>query len=167
MDFLKQKLMYGVFLGMAISSRFLLNFRDGVLAEILSFVLLFSLFSALIYWLRQFRATLPENKLNLKSLQAFTFQLFLVASFFSSIVKFIFFTYIKPLEFQLILNQTVSFMTQEAIYPKEIIEQSQLYLTPSNFAIMSGVMNVISGLVMGFVVWPLFKKEQEILSLKK
>lgn len=167
MGFLKQKLMYGVFLGMAISSRFLLNFREGILSEILSFFLMFSLFSALIYWLKQFRAILPEKKLSLKSLQGFTFQLFLIASFFSSVVKFIFFTYIKPLEFQLIVNQTISFMTQEALYPQEMIEQSQLYLTPENYAIMTGFTNVFFGLIMGFVVWPLFKKEQEILSLKK
>lgn len=167
MDFLKQKLMYGVFLGMAISSRFLLNFREGVLSEVLSFILLFSLFSALIYWLKRYRASLPEQKMSLKLLQGFTFQLFLIASFFSSIVKFLFFTYIKPLEFELIVNQTISFMSAEKIYPEEMIQQSAMYLTPENFAFISGIMNVVFGLIMGFVVWPLFKKEQEFLSSKK
>lgn len=167
MDFLKQRLISGAFLGMAISSRFLLNFQTGILSNILSFVLLFSLFSAMIYWLKKYRDTLPEKKLSLKLLQSFTFQLFIIASIFSSIVKYVFFTYLKPLEFKMIVSQTMNFMTQEAIYPKEMLQQSAAFLTPMNFAFVSALMNLFFGMIMGFILWPLFKKEQEFLSSKK
>lgn len=153
-----------MFLGMAISSRFLLNFREGTFAEILSFVLLFSLFSALVYWLKQYRQLLPDNKLTFKLLISFTFHLFIIAAVFSSIVKFVTFTYFKQLEFQMMINETLDFMKKDAGYSKEMIQQSASYLTPMSFAIMSGILNVIAGLLMGLMVWPLFKKEQEIFS---
>jgi len=62
----RRTITHGAFIGLAISSRFLLNFQEGVWAEILSFVLLFSMYSALIMWIREYQKTLPENKISLK-----------------------------------------------------------------------------------------------------
>lgn len=163
MDFelVKKKLLYGIILGMAISSRFLLNFREGIFYEILSFILLFSLFSALIYWLRQYREFIPDKKLTFGKVVGFSFQLFVIAAVFSSAVKYIFFTYVKPLEFQMILNQTLDFMLKEAAYPPQLVKQSVDFFTPANFAIMSGLLNVLAGVLMGCIVWPLFRREQD------
>ncbi len=165
-ELLKKKLMYGCFLGMAIASRFLLGFQEGVLSEVTSFILLFSMFSAVVYWLRQLRQKQPDQKYNLKKLVAHTFQIFIVAAVFSSIVKYLFFTYIKPFEFKIMVEQTVDFMSSESDYPEEIISQSKELLTPAIISMFSGILNALLGLLMGLIVWPLFKKEQEFFSKK-
>ncbi len=165
-ELLKKKLMYGCFLGMAIASRFLLGFQDGILSEVVSFILLFSMFSAVVYWLRQLRQKQPEKKYIMKKLIAHTFQIFIVAAVFSSIVKYSFFTYIKPYEFKVMVEQTMAFMQAESDYPEELLSQSRELLTPAMISIMSGILNALLGLLMGLIVWPLFKKEQEIFSKK-
>lgn len=165
-ELLKKKLMYGCFLGMAIASRFLLGFQEGILSEITSFILLFSMFSAVVYWLRQLRHKQPDQKYQMRKLIAHTFQIFIVAAIFSSIVKYLFFTYIKPYEFQVMVEQTMDFMKTESDYPEEIILQSKELLSPAIISIFSGILNALLGLLMGLIVWPLFKKEQELLSKK-
>jgi len=166
LELVKKKLLYGIILVMAISSRFLLNFREGIFFQILSFFLLFSLFSALIYWLKQYREYMPEKKLTLGKVVYFSFQLFVIAAVFSSIVKYFFFMYVKPLEFQMIMNQTVDFMLKEAKYPPQMVKESVSFFTPANFAIMSGLINVFAGVLMSCIVWPLLKREQESTSYK-
>lgn len=151
----------GIFFGMAISSRFLLNFHTGLFSQILSFLLLFMMLSALIYWARKYRETLPDKKITQKILCRFLMIVFLIGAIFSSVVKYIYFEYIKSDEFQYLVTQAMNMMITEQSEYKGEIEQSMQYVIPANFAIITGVGNLILGFITYFIIWPIFKNEQE------
>ncbi len=158
----QKKLFYGIFLGMAISSRFLLSFNLAMWAQVVSTLLLFFLISAMFYWLRQLRELIPEKQLTFKTTVLFSFQLFLIAAIFSSFVKYFYFTYVKAWEFQLLVDNSALIMEKELKYPAVLVKESIKYITPVTFAVASAIMNTIGGILLGVVNWFFFKKEQEL-----
>ncbi len=158
----QKKLLYGIFLGMAISSRFLLSFNMAMWAQVISTLLLFFLISAMFYWLRQLRELLPEKQLTFKTTVLFSFQLFVVAAIFSSLVKYFYFTHIKAWEFQQLVDNSALIMEKELKYPAELVKESIKYITPAAFAVASAIMNSLGGVILGIANWFFFKKEQEL-----
>lgn len=157
---------YGCILGMAITSRFLLNFQEGYIAEIISFVILFFLFSGVSYWLRQIRKTLGLDELTFHKVFFLTIQLFIVGAIFSSFMKYAFFEYIKPVQFEQLSAMSAQVL-KESQYPDAMIKQAMQYLTPANYAIFSCISNIMLGALMGLVIWPMVKREQEFRKLHK
>jgi len=180
----RRTITHGAFIGLAISSRFLLNFQEGVWAEILSFVLLFSMYSALIMWIREYQKTLPENKISLKQVVSFSVKVFLIGAIISSIFKFIFFEYIKPNIFAMLvdqygqlyndfINKTNDFLLQakkqknanDILMYNTAIEQlkwlKSIVITPYFQPIASLILNVFGGLILGWFIWPIFKFNQQ------
>lgn len=181
----KQKILtHGLFLGLAISSRFLLNFQDGVWAEVLSFVLLFAMYSALIMWLREYQKNLPESKITLKQILSFSFQVFLIGAVVSSIFKFIYFQHIKPSIFATIVSQYDQIHTEyvqkvqgmivqaqkenktdDILMLKQGIEQlnwwKSIVISSYFQPLFSMIVNVLGGLLLGWFIWPLFKFNQQ------
>ncbi len=177
-------LTHGLFLSLAISSRFLLNFQEGILASIVSFVLLFGIYSALIIWLKEYQQTLPEKKINLKQVFLFTVKVFLIGSIIASFFKYYYFQYIKPSVFQSIIGQYEAFYgeylskfnellltakkennTNDIAMLKNGIETIEwwksvvinAYFTP----FISIFSNIIGGTLLGWFIWPLFKHNQQ------
>lgn len=183
-EFKQKTLTHGLFLGLAISSRFLLNFQDGIWAEVLSFILLFAMYSGLIMWLREYQKFLPENKITLKQIISFSFQIFLVGAVVSSIFKFIYFQHIKPSIFATIVSQYDQIHTEFVQKIQGMIVQAQKEKKTEDILILqegilqlnwwksvvissyfqplfSMITNILGGLLLGFFIWPLFKFNQQ------
>lgn len=183
-EFRQKTLTHGVFLGLAISSRFLLNFQDGIWAEVLSFILLFAMYSALIMWLREYQKTLPESKITLKKILLFSFQIFLIGSLVSSLFKYIYFQQIKPSIFATIVSQYDQIHTEYVQKVQGMIVQAEKEKKPDDILLLkqgieqlnwwksvvissyfqplfSFITNVLGGLLLGWFIWPLFKFNQQ------
>ena len=177
-------LSHGLFLGLAISSRFLLNFQDGTWAEVLSFILLFSMYSGLIFWLREYQKSLPDNKISLKQIFGFTFKLFLIGAALSSFIKYCFFAYIKPSEFAIFVEQQEMKLNLYKEYLHEglitaVKEKNTIFIDGyknniQNFPFLKSIaisiyylpvvtffLNLLGGVILSWFVWPLFKYNQQ------
>ncbi len=168
-ELLQKKLTYGIFLGMAISSRFLLNLNPAVWAQVISMLLLFFLISAVLFWLRQLREFLPGKQFTLKTTVLFTFQLFLIAAVFSSLFKYIYFMYINPAKLQMLLEQSLNLSKEFFAGMKLSPEEMNAINTPPSLSSMAlGIsigyifLNSLGGFLLGFMNWFFFKKEQEL-----
>lgn len=174
----------GLFLGFAISSRFLLNFQDGIWSEIVSFILLFGIYSALIMWLKEYQKTLPENKISLKKIIAFTFKTFLIGGIISSLFKFAYFQHLKPDIFATITSQYDQIYSEYILKINQLLEDARKQNKPNDVLIlqegltqlkwwksivissyfepiMSLFINLLGGLFLGWFIWPIFKINQQ------
>lgn len=179
-----KKIQYGLFLGLAISSRFLLSFNtQETWTHVLDFILLFGMYSALIMWVKEYQKTLPDKKISFKQVLSFSVQIFLVGAVVSSIFKYIYFEFIKPQEFAIIVNEIIEDSNTSLKHAHEqyvlslkgndglsVFKQAyfqsninsitwhktvatSIYFEP----IISILRNVLGGLVLGWFIWPLFK----------
>lgn len=162
-DLKKQKYkmigMNGVVLGMAISSRFLLNQVDAIWSAILNFIVLFAMFMVVVRWIRNYRTLMGWEKITFWKSVAFVVQLFVIAALFSSLVKWYYFSYVRPELFASLTNEALLML--EPAYSKEVIEQCRQWMSPCIFAIFSAIANIFLGVLMGVVEWPMVKREQE------
>ncbi len=174
----------GLFLGIAISSRFLLDFQDGALSQVVSFILLFGIYSAMMMWVKAFQKTLPEEKITLKQVISYTFKIFLIGAIASSIFKYIYFQHIKPDIFaalistyddaysetvekvnELLLKAKEANNTNDIAVYKEGINQLQwwksVFINSYFQPFSSLIINLIGGLLLGWFIWPVFKINQQ------
>lgn len=159
-------LVNGLAMGAAISSRFWLNLQNNGWAAAVSFLVLFLMFTAMTWWLRTYREKMQIAKLTFGEVMRFTFLVFAIGALFSSIVKYYYFSQLKPFYFQALLEEA-SQMMREMDYPKELVAQSKELLTPGVYATGSFILNTILGLLMGVVTWPMIRNEQNMHELKK
>ncbi len=151
--------MDGVVLGMAISSRFLLNQVDALWSAVLNFIVLFAMFTVVVRWIRNYRTLMGWEKITFRKSVAFVVQLFVIAALFSSLVKWYYFSYVRPELFASLTNEAL--LALEPSYSKEVIEQCRQLMSPLVFAIFSAIMNMFLGVLMGIVEWPMVKREQD------
>ncbi len=169
-----QFIFYGLLFGMAISSRFLLTFFYGgsIWADIAGWVLLFCMLSALLGWVGKYRETLEEKKVTRKIVRKLVFVVFLTASIFSSIIKYIVFTCISPTRFQILLNSSAQLaaeqmkMLQEQSVQlpawAETMQAEQWQFTDWGLALTWGIWNLLLGYFAMNIVWSMYKAEQKV-----
>ncbi len=152
-------LMNGIVLGMAISSRFLLNLSDAEWAVILNFIVLLAMFMMVVKWIRSYRSLMGWVKISFGQTLAFVVKLFVIGAVFSSMVKWYYFTYVRPELFQSLVNEAL--LMVKDLYSEDVIEDCRKLLTPFAFAAFSAVTNSLLGFAMAIAEWPMVKREQE------
>lgn len=169
----KAFLLPGLYLGIAISSMFLLKFGDSIWGILISFLLMFLLLNFIIANAKKYREELPNKTFNLKSLLWFTFQFFVIGALVSSAFKFIYLTYIKPDAFRILVPDFFELIELSIIEMYENFVKInwginlKIPFTPLIYAWFGLVNNIIFGLFIGRMLWPMFRKEQEIRSSTK
>lgn len=163
---------YGLYFGMAISSRFLLDFfyADNTIMNILYWLLLFLMFSALTAWVGKYKEQVPDKKLTFKTVNKLTFIIFLTASLFSSAVKYVVFVYISPIKYKLLSSlasqlynqtaETIAKNTSLSISP-EVLQMQQWQFSEWGMALMQGISNMVWGFFAALMVWSVYRNEQK------
>lgn len=147
-------------LGMAISARFLLNQSAETWAMVLDFVVLLGMFLAVVRWVRGYRSLMGWDEITFGQTVKYVFELFVVAAVFSSVVKWWYFTEMRPGMFEALVNDAME-LVKEA-YPSEVMDEVRGLMTAKLYAVFSGVMNALLGLAMGVVEWPMIRNEQQM-----
>ena len=160
---IRQTAIFGLFFGAAIASRFMLGLRTDTVSIIVSFVILFLMFWVIPYWFEKYRAIREFKTYKFKIILKFCLLLFFVGAVSSSIVKYYYFEYMRPAMFAEINDMVMAEMKNMNAYPKEMIDEAMLYVTAANYAIVSGVFNLLLALPMALVVRFNFWQREKML----
>ena len=151
---------FGAIMGLLFSINFLVTTVNSLL------FLQYFLIGIIIYAVYKFAVHCRENVLggsiSYGAALWYVMQLFLYGSLISAMVRYIFYTYIKPDFLQNQLDETMAVFQSISMSEEltnEVYQQTLEIMTPLNMAFQSIWVNVILGLFLGLIIAAIVKKK--------
>lgn len=153
----------GIYLGLIISSRFLLDFQEGFFYVLLSFVLLYAEPVLIFSTIKSVQQNESSSEWSVGKVIRFTMKVMIVGAIISSVVKFAYFEYARPAFFARTIQESIDLLTSQVNYPQESIDLAMRYMTSGTFAIVSGISNLFWSIPLGAFIAYVMKQEKYIV----
>lgn len=154
---------FGAIMGLVFSINFLITTIKSLV--FLQYIFIVAIIYLAYRFVIHFRDNVNEGEISYGYAFLYILQLFMYASMISAVVRYLFYSYIKPDFLQNQLNETLAALQgtpMANIITGDIYQQTVELMTPLNMALQAIWLNLLLGVLLGLILAAVVKKNKSI-----